>query len=498
MKLLPGIAPAAFLLVGCVDPAPAPHPQKALTDGEEAIYQTTRADGVPVQQTVKRWRADGENWIFEEGPVDGEVQKTVVVGPDLTLKSYHRKSGLEVLVENGTATATGPSAPDSFTVRSGALENAISVDALRAFDFGPVGSRHDIYVVNAVVAATVPARVRVLAEERVEVPAGTFDTSHLAISFGPTTHQAWLDKAEPHRMVRYEGAAGGRVELVAVRPSSSAPPLPTLPALPQPSPPKPKWSLIAVAVLVQLPLMMLTPFVAVFLARRRWGTSASLKVALVGVVTFIASQVVHLPLNWVLGLLGTPKRLGSAKLEVLALALGLSAGLCEELARYVAIRRFVKNDRTERAGIMFGFGHGGVEAAIFGFLASTTPLNLVAIQLLPTSTLNIPEAQLQAVYSGAAAYWTTPSWVLVSAGVERLGAISFHVLASMLVMRAVAQRRIEYLLIAIALHAGVDGLLIYLGGMFGKETVAAWVTVVGVLCAAAAVWFYRAGTRAAR
>src|SRR5436305_3035347 len=112
-------------------------------------------------------------------------------------------------------------------------------------------------------------------------------------------------------------------------------------------------------------LMIGVPFLlAAFLARQlhvRWG------LFWVGAVTFIASQVVHIPFNALLGRLrlipSTQPTAGWPLIE-LAVVAGLSAGLCEELARFLVLRFWLKRDRSWRSALMFGAGHGGVEAVI--------------------------------------------------------------------------------------------------------------------------------------
>ncbi|MEZ4335402.1 MAG: YhfC family glutamic-type intramembrane protease [Sandaracinaceae bacterium] len=85
-----------------------------------------------------------------------------------------------------------------------------------------------------------------------------------------------------------------------------------------------------------------------------------------GALVFVASQVVHLPLNWALGQV-LPNEHGL--LWVTAIAVGLSAGLCEELARWVAIEWITRRVRDTEHALMLGMGHGGVEALIVGAMA---------------------------------------------------------------------------------------------------------------------------------
>ena len=79
-----------------------------------------------------------------------------------------------------------------------------------------------------------------------------------------------------------------------------------------------------------------------------------------------------MPLNRALGI-GGPHAAGllsGAPDWAYALGVGISAGLCEEWARY-AVMRFGLKRPEERGGsqaILFGVGHGGIEAMILSGL----------------------------------------------------------------------------------------------------------------------------------
>src|SRR5436305_12112469 len=75
----------------------------------------------------------------------------------------------------------------------------------------------------------------------------------------------------------------------------------------------------------------------------------------VGVLTFIASQVVHIPLLIGLTALFTQKILPEPPAEWLllfnAVVLGLAAGLCEELARWTTYRFVIRAARSWREAL---------------------------------------------------------------------------------------------------------------------------------------------------
>jgi hypothetical protein len=98
---------------------------------------------------------------------------------------------------------------------------------------------------------------------------------------------------------------------------------------------QPNWPFVATALLLQLPLMLLLPIVAGWWIRRRYAVSWV--IFGMGALTFIASQVVHLPVNWALGLLGGGRGVALWPLVWAALVAGLTAALSEEGARYLVL-----------------------------------------------------------------------------------------------------------------------------------------------------------------
>ena len=213
-------------------------------------------------------------------------------------------------------------------------------------------------------------------------------------------------------------------------------------------------------------LMMGLPFgLAVFLARRlgtRWG------LVWVGAVTFVASQVVHIPLNAVLGQIGVihPAQAGWP-LVWYAVVLGLSAGVCEELARYLVLRFSLKRDRSWNAALMFGAGHGGVEAVIFGALAAIQTLNIFILRNVDPAQLGVPADKLAAVQAQIAAAWNVPVLYPLVGALERVSAISTHLFLTVLVMQVFTRRSHLWLLAAILWHALTDGVAVFAVSTWG-------------------------------
>ena len=140
----------------------------------------------------------------------------------------------------------------------------------------------------------------------------------------------------------------------------------------------------------------------------------------------------------------------------MALVAGLSAGLCEEGARWIVLTFFLKQVRRWDQGLQYGAGHGGVEAIIFGVLA------LLELRLddrathIDPSVLNLAGAAAGQAQAQMAQYWATPWYMSILAGLERVFAITLQIAMALLVVRSVARRQPLYLLAAIGLHTAVD------------------------------------------
>lgn len=179
----------------------------------------------------------------------------------------------------------------------------------------------------------------------------------------------------------------------------------------------------------------------------------------IGAATFVLSQVGHIPFNlWFFGLFnkGVLKLPSQAwELPAFALLAGLSAGIFEECARYLAFRLWAKDARTWGKGILLGAGHGGSEAIIFGALVLYTFFYMLAIEGQDLSAL-VPTEQLTLAQQQVSAYWNAPPGLTLLGAVERAFTIPFHIACSVLVLQVFRCKQIGWLFLAIAYHALVD------------------------------------------
>jgi uncharacterized membrane protein YhfC len=139
--------------------------------------------------------------------------------------------------------------------------------------------------------------------------------------------------------------------------------------------------------------------------------------------------------------------------------LTLTAGLFEETARYVVLRWLAKGARGWNNAVMFGAGHGGIEAILL--VGGAAIANLVLLgqgdTLLAQLQATSPE-QAEALAAQLEALRNLDWWLPFLAIWERVLAITFHIAASILVMRAVQTRRAIWWALAVGLHTALNAI----------------------------------------
>jgi uncharacterized membrane protein YhfC len=179
-----------------------------------------------------------------------------------------------------------------------------------------------------------------------------------------------------------------------------------------------------------------------------------------GALTFIGAQLLHIPFN-ALTLNPWLAREGmEGNLLPAALALGLSAGVFEEVARWLVLRYWARDARTWHTGLLFGAGHGGVEAVIFGVLALLTTIRILGLHGVDLATV-VPADQLPLAEAQVAAFWSAPWYAILLGALERAIALAFHLSAALLVMQSFLRRNIAWLFAAIAWHTALDAVAVY-------------------------------------
>ena len=189
----------------------------------------------------------------------------------------------------------------------------------------------------------------------------------------------------------------------------------------------------------------------------------------VGCMTFTLAQVVHIPLNNWLASIGLLPETANSGLPLwqTALIAGLTAGLCEELMRaagYAVIQKIKPGWMRLSDAVMLGLGHGGIESMVFGGVLTAASIGaLLPLIGVDLNILGLKPDQVTALRQQLNVLIATP-WIGVLPLVERIIAISAHIIFSLMVWKAFSGRgslRWLYLPLAILYHAAVDFAAVY-------------------------------------
>ncbi len=220
------------------------------------------------------------------------------------------------------------------------------------------------------------------------------------------------------------------------------------------------------------PLYILYPLAAILIFLLALGTGIFItrrfglnwRLYWIGALTFVGSQVLHIPFNsYVLNPLVIDVVLpavpaGLVRTMLVAALFGLSAGLFEETARYLVFARWIKEDRTWRRALLFGAGHGGIEAIIVGFMIFMTYLQLVSLAGKDLTLLmpNLSPEQVSLAQTQVNQYWSTP-WLMSLMGfVERVFTLPLHIANAVLVLQVFRRGQLRWLWLAVGWHTFVN------------------------------------------
>ena len=205
--------------------------------------------------------------------------------------------------------------------------------------------------------------------------------------------------------------------------------------------------------------LVLPVALAIYLYKR---FQISLRALLVGALVFFVFQMtLRLPLLSWLGQMEWYRNLvlGQSWVNYLYLSvfLAISAGVFEEVGRFLGFKYLLRNELEWKNGLAFGTGHGGIESIL---LVGMTMLNNIIIsQLINAGEFEsqigskIPAAVAQSIKESLI---NTPSWLFAMGGLERILAVIIQISFSLLVLKGVMTKRYRYLIYAVLLHTVVD------------------------------------------
>jgi uncharacterized membrane protein YhfC len=243
---------------------------------------------------------------------------------------------------------------------------------------------------------------------------------------------------------------------------------------------------LTIAYLLSVSGMVILPILLAFYLTRKF--KLSWKLVLAGALTFIAAQVLHIPVVYSLTALfnnGTLPAIPEAWTALFnAVLLGLLAGIFEETARLILFKFSLKNVKSWAEGVLVGVGHGGVEAILLGGLGFASVVSMILMRNGDLSTFGIPADQIELAKQQVAEFWSAPVYMAFLGLFERVFAICLHLSLSVMVLYSVVYGKPVWFWIALLWHALVDALAVYLlptVGAVGVEGVVAVCAVISLL-----------------
>ncbi len=250
-------------------------------------------------------------------------------------------------------------------------------------------------------------------------------------------------------------------------------------------------------------LVIVLPFILGMIARKRLGVGW--KYFWFGAVVFLFSQLLtRVPLVIVLQATVLAPLLHSSTtfVWIWIVILAVTAGLFEEVGRYVGYRVFMgREPKTWSKAVMFGLGHEGLESMLLiGGQLALSLVNLIILTTIPVDSL--PAAQRPAIVRQIAAINAQPFWFPLLSAWERLWSFPLQVALAVIVLQVFLRRQLRWLFVAILCHAVIDFVALALPQAFGHHP-AVTLLVEGIVCVIGlagvwVIWRLREPSEAAR
>ncbi len=174
---------------------------------------------------------------------------------------------------------------------------------------------------------------------------------------------------------------------------------------------------------------------------------------------------------------------------------GFMAGLFEETGRFAAFKTVLKKRLgNDRNALMYGAGHGGVEAIIllgFAYISNLVMSLLINAGMADKLTAGLTGAAADQIKTALDTLVATPAWTYLLAIAERAVAVTTHICLSVLVWFAAKKPgKLGLYPLAILLHAALDGLVVILAACMPVWAVEGCLVVMAALLVllACSVW----------
>ncbi len=247
-----------------------------------------------------------------------------------------------------------------------------------------------------------------------------------------------------------------------------------------------------ISCIITLFISLVLPVLALLVFALKCRKQGILSAWLLGTAGFLVTQIgIRLPILTALSGQAWFLNFSQNHLFAYAFSLAFTAGLFELVGRFV-VAKLMQKRLTYNRSLAAGLGHGGIEAIFI--VGMTYVNNLVYITMINSGTLfslvapgAAPEVQAQ-LDVVVASLLSTPSYIFLLAGFERLLTMIAHTAMSILVCWGVKTGKTgKCLLICLGLHTFIDltaGISLLAGTVLSQ---AAAYTIIYIILTAVAV-----------
>ncbi len=238
-------------------------------------------------------------------------------------------------------------------------------------------------------------------------------------------------------------------------------------------------------VVISIILSMTVPVAFIIFAKKKY--QAKISTFFIGAGTFflfamVLEQIMHLLVIKVGGLSAENNR------WLYYIYAALAAAVFEETGRIVAMKFWMKKRLDFPNALMYGIGHGGIEAILIGGLTNIS--NLISMLMINSGAMEqslaiLPEETRNQTMQQLSALWTTPASHFMAGGFERVSAIILQIGLSLLIYHALKSKKRQTAILAYALHFIVDFVAVSCAAY-----VSVWILEVFVLVMAVGTLLY--------
>lgn len=200
-------------------------------------------------------------------------------------------------------------------------------------------------------------------------------------------------------------------------------------------------------------ICFMVPLLLIWWIRRKY--QASIASFLVGMIAFVvAVQILESPLNYYFLIYNQTTSSWLTQPIIYSLYGGLMAGIFEETARFICFKFCLKKHHRIQDGLSYGIGHGGIEAMLI--VGTTYISNLVISIFINNGMIENLGFSTELQETVTQQLTSISPFLFGIAGYERLMTIIVQIGLSVLVFKAVRERKVSYYVMAILLHAALD------------------------------------------